>query len=270
MFGSRRKSYLVIGALVQFLTMIILGFQHKEDETLATWMLFLSNLSIAFSDVIVDSLMVIQSRKYPDEGAEELNSFSWSCMSMGGLIGSITAAFLTQHYEPRYCFLFSSTMGLVMATVAYRLNINLEHEGWAPSHTNSTFWEDIQRNFGEIVQAFRVRQFSQMIAYLLIGGVLVPSFGSFGYYFMLDVVHVSKFSYSMLTVLGFACLLVGTYFYKKYLQTKEYRNLIMFDALISIFLAPLTLTFVLRLNLKWGIPDMALIIFTDVVSEIVS
>jgi len=49
-----------------------------------------------------------------------------------------------------------------------------------------------------------------MILYLIITGFLVPSFGSFGYYFMLDVVKISKFTYSMLTVLGFACLLIGT------------------------------------------------------------
>ena len=58
-FGSRRKSYLLIMALFQFISMLILGFQHAEDESLAVWMLFFSNMSIAFSDVIVDSLMVI-------------------------------------------------------------------------------------------------------------------------------------------------------------------------------------------------------------------
>ena len=58
-FGSRRKSYLIICAIVQFVTMVILGLQHTNCERLAAWMLFLSNLSIAFSDVIVDSLMVI-------------------------------------------------------------------------------------------------------------------------------------------------------------------------------------------------------------------
>jgi len=44
----------------------------------------------------------------------------------------------------------------------------------------------------------------------------------------------------------------------------------MMDALISILLAPISFIFVLRLNVQWGIPDMFLIIFTDVVSEIVS
>ena len=87
-----------------------------------------------------------------------------------------------------------------------------------------------------------------MILYLIIGGFLVPNFGSFGYYFMLDVVKISKFTYSMLTVLGFFCLLIGTAIYKRYMRDKEYKYLIMMDALISIFLAPLSFIFVLRLN----------------------
>lgn len=130
LFGSRRKSYLVLGALIQFITMIVLGLQHSYDNvSVASWMLFLCNLSIAFSDVIVDSLMVIQSRKYPDSGAEDLNSFSWACMSLGGFFGSIFAAFFTEKFEPRHCFLFSSVMGMVMAYVAYGLNVSLENEG---------------------------------------------------------------------------------------------------------------------------------------------
>ena len=58
-FGSRRKSYLLIMAVVQFLSMVCLSVQQADNERFAVWMLFLSNLSIAFSDVIVDSLMVI-------------------------------------------------------------------------------------------------------------------------------------------------------------------------------------------------------------------
>ena len=109
--------------------MIVLGLQQAQSEYLATYMLFFSNLSIAFSDVIVDSLMVIQARRYPEDGSEDLNAFSWTCMSVGGIIGSVTAAFLTESYEPRYCFMFSSVMGLVIAFVAVRMNVSLETDG---------------------------------------------------------------------------------------------------------------------------------------------
>lgn len=43
--------------------------------------------------------------------------------------------------------------------------------------------------------------------------VLVPSFGTFGYYFMMDVVHVSQFAYSMLGLVGYICLLLGTWLF---------------------------------------------------------
>ena len=96
---------------------------------MTTWMLFFSNLSIAFSDVIVDSLMVIQARRHPEDGSEDLNTFSWTWMSVGGLAGSLIAAVLTESYEPRYCFLFSSFMSFFIAILAVRLNVSLEHEG---------------------------------------------------------------------------------------------------------------------------------------------
>ena len=50
-------------------------------------------------------------------------------MALGGLIGSIVAAFLTESYEPRHCFTFSALMGLVIAFTATRLSLSLETEG---------------------------------------------------------------------------------------------------------------------------------------------
>ena len=86
---------------------------------------------------------------------------------------------------------------------------------------------------------------------------------------MLNVIKLSKFTYSMLTVLGFVGLLIGTQLFNKYLKEMEYRKLFIIEAVISIVMAPLTFMFVLRLNLDWGIPDLALIIFTDTVSDII-
>jgi len=106
--------------------MIILGLPWESSVDAATWLLFLSSFSIAFSDVIVDSLMVIQARRFPKDGCEELNTFSWACMSFGGIIGSIIAAVLTENSDPRHCFTFSSVMGLMIAITATRLSVSIE------------------------------------------------------------------------------------------------------------------------------------------------
>ena len=127
---------------------------------------------------------------------------------------------------------------------------------------------DLKRNFAEIKEGLKIREFYCMIIYLIVTGFLVPSFSSFGYFFMLDVVGVSKFSYSMLTVLGYGCLLIGSQLFNNYFKEQEFRKLILGESLITLLMAPLSFIFILRINLEWGIPDMAMIIFTDTISSI--
>jgi len=250
--------------------MIALTFYSTGNLELAVGLLFVSNMSVAFSDVIVDSLMVIQSRKYPDGGSEELNAFSWTCFSIGGLLGSFMAAILTQNFEPKYCFLYSSFMGFVIAAVALRLNIQIEKEGLTEEDENSSFYRDVRRNISEVRQACQLKEYYRVILYLVISALTVPSFSSFGYYFMLDEVKLSKFSYSMLGVLAFVCLLLGSQMYNKYFRETEYRKMIIIDTLITIVFAPFTFVFVCRWNLAWGISDMFFVFFIDIVDEIIS
>ena len=61
--GSHRRSYLVIGSLLQIISMSVLSLncipEFDQGAIVATVCLTLGNLSIAMMDVILDSLMVI-------------------------------------------------------------------------------------------------------------------------------------------------------------------------------------------------------------------
>ena len=58
-FGQKRKSYLYIGALIQILSMGAMALNLMKNAELASVMLFFSNVAIAMSDVVLDSLMVV-------------------------------------------------------------------------------------------------------------------------------------------------------------------------------------------------------------------
>jgi hypothetical protein len=58
-FGSRRRSYLYIGALIQIMSMGAMSMNMFKSAELASVLLFLSNVAIAMSDVVLDSLMVV-------------------------------------------------------------------------------------------------------------------------------------------------------------------------------------------------------------------
>lgn len=267
MFGTRRKSYLVFFSMLQFVVMLALAMTESPSENYTAWSLFMANLCMAFCDVIVDSLLVIQARKYPQHGSEDLTAFSWTCAAAGGFFSAIIAAYMTQNQEPSYCFLISAMVGMTIAVIASGLDASFEEQG--RREQSGSFLTDVSRNFAEIGDALRISEFHNMLAYIFVSGMLVPTFNSFEYFFLLDVVGISKFTFSMLTMLTFACFLVGTQLYNKYFKEQEYRHLVMMEAIISIFLAPLTLIFVLRLNLSWGIPDMAMLIFNDIVRDVV-
>jgi len=57
-FGSRRKSYLIVNGLSQFITLLLLGLNITEDEIIVTALLAVNGMNMAFIDVVVDALMV--------------------------------------------------------------------------------------------------------------------------------------------------------------------------------------------------------------------
>lgn len=64
------------------------------------------------------------------------------------------------------------------------------------------------------------------LLYYALCGMLVPSFQDVGYYFQLNVLQFSKLTYSLLTLLGFVSLMIGTLIYNRYLQNWEFRTLL--------------------------------------------
>lgn len=58
-FGSRRRSYLYIGAVFQIFSMSMMSANIVMTAEVAASMLFIANLAVAMSDVVLDSLMVV-------------------------------------------------------------------------------------------------------------------------------------------------------------------------------------------------------------------
>ena len=212
--------------------------------------------------------MVTTARKDTERGAEELQSFNWMALAIGGLGGSITAAYLTDGYEPRHCFLVAAGFGLVLFISAIRMPVAVEQiEPTDGAAEGPGFWADLKHNLKEVGEAFKLREFRNINIFILLTGFLVPSFNSFEYYFFMDILNISMFTYSMLTVLGFAALLIGTQIYSIWFCEFEYRSMIIIDAVINILMQPLSFILVFRLNLKWGLPDLALIMFSGSVAD---
>jgi MFS-type transporter involved in bile tolerance (Atg22 family) len=57
--GLKRKPYLIFFALVQFASMFSIFYIESDDALLIVMLLFTASLSMAFSNVVVDAILVV-------------------------------------------------------------------------------------------------------------------------------------------------------------------------------------------------------------------
>lgn len=81
----------------------------------------------------------------------------------------------------------------------------------------------LKKNFKEIVEAIKDPIFYRVLIFLALTGT-IPSFGTFGYYFMLDVVKLSKFTIALLNVLGYVSLMLGSALFNSVFNKKRIQH----------------------------------------------
>ena len=101
--------------------------------------------------------------------------------------------------------------------------------------------------------------------YFILDGLTSPSFSTYTYFFLMDVIGISKFWFAMLILIGQFCLVISVLIYEAFLKTVEVRTLLFYNVIFKITGAFLALAFAERWNLAWGINDYFFLIFTDVV-----
>ena len=65
----KRKPYLIFFGFLQFSVMIALFGMEPDSAVVVVALLFTASLAMAFSNVVVDAILVVQSRKDPSLGS---------------------------------------------------------------------------------------------------------------------------------------------------------------------------------------------------------
>jgi len=89
-------------------------------------MLMMVIASVTFSDLVVDSIMVVQQRKNKKNGPEVLNTYSRGFFFFGTLVGSIFGGYVVQRFHPKWCFFIYSIPGLAVALITPTLSKEID------------------------------------------------------------------------------------------------------------------------------------------------
>lgn len=81
------------------------------------------------------------------------------------------------------------------------------------------------------------REIYFLVIYFILDGLTNPNFNDFTYFFLLNVIGISKFMFAMLTLLGYVGQIFGVIIYEQFLKNVEVRWLLFWNVIFQIVIA---------------------------------
>ncbi|CAN1310429.1 Folate-biopterin transporter 1, chloroplastic, partial [Linum perenne] len=117
LFGYRRRSYLVLSGLLGALSWSLMA-TLVNDKYGAALCILLGSFSVAFSDVVVDSMVVERARGESQSTSGSLQSLCWGSAAIGGIVSSYFSGSLVDAYGVRFVFGVTALLPLITSGVA--------------------------------------------------------------------------------------------------------------------------------------------------------
>ena len=126
--GSRKKSWMVIWGFVQTITLGFAAMLEIDSVRVFITLIVLNSVAGCFMDVIIDSLMVMQARRDPKQGSQELQAIVWQITGVTSVIGGISSAYFLGYFSPYWCFGVYALFGFAVFLSAFWISRELEME----------------------------------------------------------------------------------------------------------------------------------------------
>ena len=257
-FGFHRKSYLTLSGLAGVVSSFSLFF--IEDPVYSCLALLVSEFSGAVSDVVADGIMVQESRKDPKEGSENLQSFCWMVLSLGGLIGAPLGGVALDHIAPKYILgsLFVCPLLLLFAANS------LHEEPSTPSFST------VQTKLKDLFGAFKEPSIVKPMSFMFFARACSPSYPELTIYFMKDELEFSATFMSLMGLVGYLSLGIGSFMYKKFLKGWSFPKILGWGQVLLAFVGVLDLLLVTKAFELLKVPATLFALGGDSVSSVVN
>ena len=116
-----RKGWMIAMGAIQFLSLFALFIFKIKSCLFISIFLALTSMSEAFTNVTSQAMMVIQARRDPENGQQDLVTMMYVYTALGGTVGCILGGFMTEKIHPKWCFLMYSFSGLIIMFLGCKL-----------------------------------------------------------------------------------------------------------------------------------------------------
>lgn len=243
--GYRRRPYLILSGFLGSAAWIGLA-TVVHSAWAATLAIALSSLSIAISDVIVDSLVVERARGESISDAGSLQSLSWGATALGGLITAYLSGFLLQHFSTRTVFAITATFPLILSIVAWLIAESPIIE--KPDF--STAWQQIK----QLKKAVTQKAIWLPTAFLFIWQCTPTADAAFFFFTTNELGFQPEFLGRVRLVTSVASL-IGIWLFQRFFKNVPFRTFFVWTSVLSAVLGMTALLLVTHTNRALGIDD---------------
>jgi folate/biopterin transporter len=244
-FGYRRRPYLILAGLLGSGSWLALAYLVETAWT-ATVAIALSSLSVALSDVIVDSLVVERARKESVGAAGSLQSLCWGTSALGGVLTAYFSGILLEWVSIRTVFTITATFPLIVALVA-----GLIHES---KITHASTWGAVWTQIQQLKQAITQRAIWMPTLFIFIWQATPSSESAFFFFSTNDLGFGPEFLGRIRLVTSLAAL-IGIWLLQRFFKTVSFRKIFGWTTVLSALLGMTTLLLVTHANRAIGIDD---------------
>ena len=245
LFGYKRRPYLILSGLMG--TAAWLGLATVVDTAwAATCAILLSSLSVAVSDVIVDSLVVERARGESLSDSGSLQSLTWGTSAVGGLITAYLSGWLLEHFNTQTVFAITATFPLLVSAVAWLI----VEEPVSVRLDTSAVWNQIKQLRGAITQ----KAIWLPTAFIFLWQATPTADSAFFYFTTNELGFAPEFLGRVRLVTSIASL-VGIWLFQRFLKNIPFRTLMGWTTVISSVLGMTALLLVTHTNRSLGIDD---------------
>jgi folate/biopterin transporter len=270
LFGYKRKSYLVLSGLIGTISWILLAnldsLKNQGDTTVVTYTVFLvtmSSLGLAFSDVLVDAMVVSKSRDQNKAGS--LQTICWSASSLGGIISAYFSGYLLQNYGTTFVFYLTAVIPLMMTATAGLIKEEKIKKYSNNSHVNT--WQLLKLQITNIMSILSQKSILYPLMFLMILNI-TPSSGTALFYFEVNKLGFQPEFFGKLGLVSSISSLFGIVLYNQKLKSIPLRTIFKWTCILGTILGMSPLILVTQVNKIIGISDEWFAIVDDIVLSI--
>ncbi|MEH2255226.1 folate/biopterin family MFS transporter [Nostoc sp.] len=250
-FGYRRRPYLILSGILGTASWISLA-TIVHTSWAATLTIALGSLSVAMSDVIVDSLVVERARGESQAKAGSLQSLCWGASAIGGLITAYCSGLLLQYFTTRTVFGITALFPLIVSGVAWLIAESpVSQDAQDSNQTNPL---PIKHQLGQLRQAISQKTIWLPTVFIFIWQA-TPNADSAFFYFATNELHFEPEFLGRVNLVGSFASLAGVWIFQRFLKSIPFRVIFAWSTVLSSILGMTMLLLVTHTNRLLGIDD---------------